>query len=212
MASTSRSRVLVVRSGETEWDRLGRVQGSADLPLSQAGRADIDQRARELESTRLSVVVCAPDEASRETAAILAKASGARVMAESGLGELHLGLWEGLLGSALEAKCRAGRVFLEGGQGVVPPGAQESLEQFQARLLPEVFRLVGRRRGDCAIVLRPIALGTLRCALNNVGLEEIWDMVRSRPNFEWYSLDRNDPRFKGGLSGLRQSESEASAA
>jgi broad specificity phosphatase PhoE len=212
MASSSRSRVLVVQSGATEWDRLGRVQGSADLPLSGAGRADIDQRARQLEGTRLGAVISAPDEASRETANVLAKATGGRVQVDPALGELHLGLWEGLLCSALEAKCKAGKLFLEGGAGIVPPGGTESLDQYQARLLPNVARLIGRRRGDSAVVLRPIALGTLRCALNTVGLDAFWDMVRDRPGAEWYDLIRNDPRLFSQVHIPSQRGREPSAA
>lgn len=212
MAFSSRSRVLVVQSGATEWDRLGRVQGSADLPLSSAGRADIDQRARQLEGTRLGSVISAPDEASRETAAVIAKATGGRVLVDQSLGELNLGLWEGLLCSALEAKCKAGKLFLEGGAGIVPPGGTESLEQFQARLLPNVARLVGRRRGDSALVLRPIALGTLRCAFNSVGLSAFWEMVRDRPSAEWYDLSRNDPRLSSQASDSPQRGREPSAA
>lgn len=196
MVTTSGSRLLLVRSGMTEWDRLGRVQGSADLPLCDAGRAEIDQRAGDLAGTKLSTLYAAPDEASRETARIIAKATGARVVVEAGLGEMHLGLWEGLLCSALEAKCKAGKVFLEDGQGVIPPGGTESLDQYRSRLLPVMNGLVTRRKVNVGVVLRPIALGVVRCALGGVGLEAFWEMVRTRPATEWYEMGRHDQRMQ----------------
>lgn len=181
-----RSKLLLMRCGATEWDRLDRVQGSTDLPLCDAGRKDVVEQVKGLAGVKLGCVMCGPDEASRETARILAKATGARVQVEAGLGELHLGLWEGLLASSLENKCWAGKVFLTDGAGVVAPGASESLEQYRDHVAPVFAGLVGRRRGPVGMVLRPIALGVIRCELDGGGLDKWCEMGENAAPLEWY--------------------------
>jgi broad specificity phosphatase PhoE len=194
MARTSGARLLLVRSGATAWDLAGRVQGATDLPISAEGCRDVARFVETLRSgptpARLQIVHCAPDEASRATAGLLARATRARVEVVSEFAELGLGLWEGLSREELGVRCKAGRQWVEAGESVVAPEGERSLNEFLAeRVVPAYERIVGeRRRRGYAIVLRPIALGSLRCHLHGVPLAEFWTMIESAPATEWYDL------------------------
>lgn len=185
---------------------MGRVQGATDLPLTEVGRLEVQGLAEGLMGTRLGVVIAAPDEGSSETARLIAKATGARVQIEAGLAEMHLGLWEGLRTEELQNRCKAGKVFVDDGPGVVPPEGAESLEEYQARILEVVRGLVGKRRlRPVGLVVRPMALGVLRCALKDEDLDSFWQMIASHPGSEWYQVGRHDPRLSPGSPRRRAS-------
>ncbi len=197
--------LLLIQTGATAWDRLGRLQGTTDLPLSDEGRADVDARARGLTGTHLSLIISAPDEASRQTAQAFARATRSKVRVREDLAEPALGLWEGLAMTELEQRCRAGRTFVEDGPGVVPPGATECLGEYRSRLWPAVMDALSAAkagpRGSVALVLRPLALGVCRCELDGEPLESIWTMVRDRPAMEWYDWGRTQaPRAPRAVS------------
>lgn len=198
MAKTSTHRLLLVRSGPTDWDTLGRVQGAADLPLSASGEEAVKTSLVPLANTKLDAVLSAPDEASRQTAKLLAAATGAKkVVVVADLADMGLGLWEGLRYDELESRyCRAGRLFLDDPSGVLAPEGEE-LEAFAAKVVAGLGRSVGKRKSGEAVgvVLRPLALGVVRCSLNEASICDLWQMIRERPDHEWYTIEGHDPRL-----------------
>lgn len=212
MAKNSKSRVLLMLSGRTEWDILGRVQGSADLPMSAAGEWLAREQAAAISGQTLNAIAVAPDEASRATGRILAAATGVKqVTAVPELAEMALGLWEGLRYDELEQRyCAAGRQFLEDPSGVTAPDG-EHVSSHAARVQGAFERVVDRSKPGAAIgvVVRPIALGLLRCFLNGAEVRHLWAMLKDRPDVEWYDVVRNDPRL---VVTPRRSRRPASAA
>ena len=103
----------LVRHGESVSNLEGRVQGQADVELSDLGRVQARQVA--LWSRRLAAsssggpltigeVWSSPLRRARETAAEIAAALGLPVMIEEGLCELHAGIFQGHLWADLEAE------------------------------------------------------------------------------------------------------------
>jgi broad specificity phosphatase PhoE len=86
--------LLLVRHGETDWNRDGRWQGHADTPLNERGR----EQARELAATleRVDAVYASDLARARETAEILADRHGLEVRLDARLRERGFGAWEGL--------------------------------------------------------------------------------------------------------------------
>ena len=192
MAKIASHRVLLVRSGQTDWDLAGRLQGCTDLPLSPSGRSEVEAEVADFGEVGLSVVLCAPDEASQQTAELWA--NGAKVVVIPGLSEPNVGLWEGILRSELEDRyCRAGRQWGDDPSCVTPPEG-ESLETAAARLLPALGKALSKvkgRRGDVSLpagvglVLRPIAQSIVRCSVSDLPSSELCTMIRNRPSPEW---------------------------
>lgn len=92
----------VLRHGETEWNRLGLLQGSQDSPLTALGRAQaaaMGARIAELagETTDLELW-SSPLGRARETAAIVAQVlerDVAAIRCDERLAEIDHGTWEG---------------------------------------------------------------------------------------------------------------------
>ncbi len=70
------TQLTLIRHGETDWNLAGRIQGSTDIPLNDAGRSQARDAALVLRTTldpQLPVIVAASDlSRARETAEIIA--------------------------------------------------------------------------------------------------------------------------------------------
>lgn len=186
---TTSRRVLLVRCGGTEWDEAGRLAGATDLPLSPAGRDAVQEQLEQLGEVRLSTVLCGPTEACEATARMLAERTGAKVRVVKGLGEVHLGLWEGLREADLcERYPRAYRQWMTDPGSVVPPEG-EPLEAAQRRIVGALARALEKSRNSAvAVVLGPMALALLRRCLVGRGTRDLWAYGDSQPPLEWVTL------------------------
>jgi 2,3-bisphosphoglycerate-dependent phosphoglycerate mutase len=96
--------LLLIRHGETDWNRERRWQGHADPPLNDTGREQARALARELAADPPSAVYASDLARSRETAVIVAAALGLAVTADARLREVDVGEWSGLLWSEIEER------------------------------------------------------------------------------------------------------------
>src|SRR5437764_13792670 len=87
--------VLLARHGETEWNRIDRIQGHEDVPLSPRGIEQAHALARRLASRGLARVVASDLVRARSTAEIVATAAGAPLTFDGRLREQNMGTWQG---------------------------------------------------------------------------------------------------------------------
>ena len=89
--------IALVRHGETEWNRLGKVQGHSNIPLNDAGRAQAAGAGEALSGGDYGLLVSSPLERAHETAEIIGRAVGLTVSATyDGLKERYYGAAEGM--------------------------------------------------------------------------------------------------------------------
>ena len=91
-------RLLLVRHGETDWNRETRFQGQIDVPLNDHGRQQSQRAANLLENVQIDFAITSPMLRPKETAEIiLHKHSHMKLQLEPQLKEINHGLWEGKL-------------------------------------------------------------------------------------------------------------------
>ncbi len=96
-------RFLLVRHGETEWNRQGRFQGQIDVPLNERGRVQAGQAATFLKEVGIDRAVSSPMLRPKETAElILQPHPGVELQLNSLLCEISHGLWEGKFEAEIE--------------------------------------------------------------------------------------------------------------
>lgn len=95
-------RLLLVRHGETDWNREGRFQGQMDIPLNPTGQQQARQAAEFLRSVPIHAAVSSPMLRPRETAeAILNYHPNVILTFEPNFCEISHGTWEGKLESEI---------------------------------------------------------------------------------------------------------------
>jgi broad specificity phosphatase PhoE len=109
---------LLVRHGETDWNRARRFQGHADPPLNETGREQARTLAAELAGDRPDVIYTSDLARAHETAEIIASSLGAPVVVDPALREIDVGEWQGLTWPEIEERFPEGvRNWHERGHG-----------------------------------------------------------------------------------------------
>jgi len=86
---------IIIRHGETLWNREKRFQGSADIPLSDKGRAQARRVASMLEDKPLDAIYSSPLRRALDTANAVALSHGLEVRVVDDLQEINVGEWSG---------------------------------------------------------------------------------------------------------------------
>lgn len=98
-------RLLLVRHGETQWNRESRFQGIKDIPLNENGKAQGRKAAQFLKDVPIDFAVTSSLSRPTETAElILEYHSDVTLESTPELQEICHGLWEGKLQSEIEAE------------------------------------------------------------------------------------------------------------
>ncbi len=158
--SSGITRLLALRHGESEWNALGRWQGQADPPLTDAGMLQAVAAAQVLGT--FDAVWSSTLQRAAHTAAILAESLGiGPVRVDRGLMENAFGPWQGLTISEIEAGWPG---FLADHRR--PEGAEQSAE-VTTRALAAFHRIAAETpSGEVLVVTHAGLLRTLRRALD----------------------------------------------
>jgi broad specificity phosphatase PhoE len=89
------TRVILVRHGETQWNRERRCQGFTDVPLSEVGLEQAERLSRALSRESLAAVFSSDLIRARKTAEIIARPHQLPVQVDARLRELNQGILEG---------------------------------------------------------------------------------------------------------------------
>ena len=140
---TSATRILLVRHGETDWNRIHRLQGRSDLPLNQKGRDQACALALGLKDQTLTAIYSSPLARAVETANLVKVFHpSVPLFEEEGLAEMNLGEFEGMeAGRWLVEHADFIKSWRETPASVRMPGG-ENLQEVQARAIHTLERIV----------------------------------------------------------------------
>jgi len=166
--------ILLIRHGETEWNRESIFRGRADIPLSARGREQARLLAAALSSRCVGAVYASPLSRARETAAPLAQARGVEVVPDPRLMDMSFGEWEGKAVDEVRRRWPSlYRAWLAEPQAFRPPGG-ESLEEVLGRALPAMAEMAERHEGAAALVSHRVVCKVLLCAALGAGAAGFW--------------------------------------
>ncbi len=89
-------RIIFIRPGETDWNKLERWQGWVAVPLNEHGRRQSEALARFLRSIGMAALYTSDLKRALQTAEILQRAGSFELILDERLRERNIGLWQGL--------------------------------------------------------------------------------------------------------------------
>lgn len=122
-------KLVLVRHGETEWNKLGKFQGWHDIELNNRGLSQAKETAKAVVKWQHSVVYASPLKRTMQVAQEISRLSGKAVKEVPGVQELSLGDLEGVTGEEMrEGWPEVFAAWREDPSSVSMPGGESLLE------------------------------------------------------------------------------------
>jgi probable phosphoglycerate mutase len=191
-------RLILLRHGQTEWNAADRMQGQYDTELSELGRRQAKDAARELGTLDTITLISSDLRRAFDTASALADASGLELVSDRRLRETRLGQWEGLTHIEVDARYPGARQRWRLEATFTPPGGESKLE-VGARALPVVHELFAERADWPGRTIILVAHGGLIAALTAALLElppANWPVLGGLANTSWVQLSSHGPSIE----------------
>ncbi|MCT0213016.1 MULTISPECIES: histidine phosphatase family protein [unclassified Synechococcus] len=170
-------RLLLVRHGETDWNRQGRFQGQIDIPLNPQGRHQAEAAGRCLTSEPIQRAYTSSMARPRQTAElILANRAGIPLTSLRGLVEIGHGLWEGELEEAIARGWPELLAAWKRAPDTVQMPEGENLQEVWDRSISTIRTIAGSLAdSESALVVAHDAVNkTILCALLGLSPADIW--------------------------------------
>lgn len=189
MARPTVRKLILLRHGQTEWNAGERMQGQIDTDLTELGRTQAKEAARELAALQPVAIVSSDLRRAYDTAGELADSAGLTVTVDPRLRETHLGDWQGLDHNEVDEQYPGARPAWRADATMAPPGGETRLDVAR-RSRPVVDELlVSEQWRDRPIVL--VAHGGLIAALTASLLAlpvDRWPILGGLGNTSWVQL------------------------
>ncbi|MEH2254762.1 histidine phosphatase family protein [Nostoc sp.] len=172
-------RLLLVRHGETDWNRQTRFQGQIDVPLNDNGRQQSQKASEFLQEVAIDNACSSTMLRPKETAEIILKQHpNVKLELQDGLREISHGLWEGKLETEIEQEFpgELQRWRLIPTQVQMPEG--ENLQQVWERSVAawqSILQAASNNQFKTVLVVAHDATNkTLLCHILGLSLENFW--------------------------------------
>jgi broad specificity phosphatase PhoE len=156
-----RGTVLLLRHGETEWNRIRKVMGYLPVPLNAHGVNQCDAALALLRPAGVRRIRSSPLARARQTADILSGALGLPVEEDAALSEVDFGGWAGAYYDDLQTRADYRR-YRSNPLEHPPPGG-ETLVEVQRRGLEALRRALEDGAGETVLLVSHGDL--IRCVL-----------------------------------------------
>lgn len=150
----SGNRIILVRHGETEWNRLHRFQGRSDIPLNPKGNNQARALALALKNEPLTAIYSSPLERAVETACHIGTFHPSTpLIKESGLMEMDLGEFEGMEAQQWAVQHQDFRKVWEKNPAALTIPGGESLKEVQQRAVEVLNRISAPYEPDSTLLI-----------------------------------------------------------
>lgn len=151
--TSTTTELILIRHGETDWNRELRFQGHIDVPLNDTGHEQARRLGLRLQGEPVQYVVCSDLMRTQQTTAPSAQLLGLPVQTTVSLREQHFGVVEGLRAEDIQAQHpRAWEDWLLFNADRGMPGG-ESTRQFHGRVMAALTDIARQHLGNTVLVV-----------------------------------------------------------
>lgn len=165
-------KLILVRHGQTLWNRDQRAQGVTDIELSNRGRAQVGSLARSLRNERIDAIISSPLKRAVQTAEAINLFHNLPIERENDLIELNMGDFEGIVFQDMQKNHGDFlKRWMSDPASIAMPGG-ESIVELQKRVWGVVERIL-TKPGTTLIASHNFAIMTILCTIKEMDLSHI---------------------------------------
>jgi len=175
----SGNRIILIRHGETEWNRLHRFQGRSDIPLNPKGNEQASALALALKNETITAIYSSPLERAIETASHIGRFHPSTpLIKESGLKEMDLGDFEGMEAKQWVLQHQDFRKAWEENPATLNMPGGESLQEVQYRAIDTLNRISEPYGPDCTLLIcsHNFVIISLLCFASKIPLDQFREL------------------------------------
>ncbi|KAF0155901.1 MAG: hypothetical protein FD159_1939 [Syntrophaceae bacterium] len=164
-------KLILIRHGETLWNKEGRIQGTSDIELSEAGIEQARRLALSLKDSEIDAIHASPLKRAYQTAEIINSFHQRKIEVHPELAEMDQGDFEGLTFKELMAceKEFLHRWIADPASVRMPRG--ESLTELQTRAWQSIEKII--EGGENALVVaHNFTIAAILCRLRKINLSD----------------------------------------
>lgn len=183
------TRIILVRHGQTPWNKDKIFRGSRDIPLNGQGREEARLAGEWLKGETLHAAYCSALSRARDTGEAIARHHSLQVQDLPGLTDLCYGDWEG--GPLPEVKVKYAELYRqwETAPQTVRFPQGETLDEVKIRALAAVIEVVQRHPGQTVLLAAHRAVNkVIICALIGLDNSNFWRIGQDTTavnRFDW---------------------------
>jgi probable phosphoglycerate mutase len=186
--------IILVRHGQTEWNRVERFRGRADVPLNETGLAQAEATGLRIHSEcQPSALYSSPLSRAVRTAEAIAKHFDLPVQIHPGLADIDYGEWQGLTPEEVRGRWPAEHQawYHQPDEAIIPSG--ETLVQLCSRGMSTINDLSSRHAEQTIVLVghtvinRIILLGIL-----GLGNERFWHIKQDTCAINVFEAEKGD--------------------
>jgi broad specificity phosphatase PhoE len=164
-------KLILIRHGETLWNKEGRIQGTSDIELSAVGIEQARHLALSLKDQTISAIHASPLKRALKTAEIINEFHHKEIQTHPDLMEMDQGDFEGFSFKELMAceKEFLNKWIANPASVQIPNG--ESLKQLQTRAWRAVEAIISNGE-DALVVAHNFTIAAILCRIRNISLSE----------------------------------------
>ncbi len=145
------TKLILIRHGETDFNRKKRYSGFKDIPLNLKGRRQVGKLHKRLKFDEVHKIYASDRSRAIQSAGIIFK--GRIIELLPGLREIHFGVFEGLTYKEIMKKYPVVyKKWLKDPFGVKIPGG-ESLTEFRKRVIRELKNIIAKNKNQTVAVV-----------------------------------------------------------
>ena len=183
--------IILVRHGETEWNRREIFRGRSDIELSEAGARQAELLAKYLSQVEIAAIYASPLKRALKTAEAIAGYHKLEVKTDTGLIDLDYGKWQGRPCKQVEERYRKLYAeWLKNPHRVKMPGG-ESLNDVRRRALGVVHRVTEQDTGTVVLVSHRVVNKVLICALLGLDNSHLWNVRQDISAITTFTYDND---------------------
>ena len=172
------ARIILVRHGQTEWNRVERFRGQADVPLNATGLAQAQATGRRVAATWRPVAVYAsPLSRAVQTAQAIAQHFDLTVQPQADLIDIDYGKWQGLPPAEVNERWPDAFYAWQHAPHTAQIPGGETLAHLRARGMAVVRQLIDHHVGQTFVIVGHTVINrVLLLGMLGLGNERFWHL------------------------------------